>query len=187
MKILLTLLLFTFANLVAADKYNIDTKGAHAFVQFKISHLGYSWLYGRFDEFSGEFEFDETSPEKASIQMTVQTASVNSNHTARDKHLRGDDFLNVEKYPTATFISKSFIPGENGHGTMVGDLTINGVTNEETLKVEFTGAGNDPWGGFRRGYEATTKITLKDYNIKKSLGPASEKLLLTVTVEGIKQ
>lgn len=187
MKTIITFILLTTAGISVADKYTIDTKGAHAFVQFKISHLGYSWLYGRFDEFSGDFEFDENNPEKSSIQMTVQTASVNSNHTARDKHLRGEDFLNVDENPTATFNSTSFTPGENGHGTMTGNLTINGVTNEETMKVEFTGAGQDPWGGFRRGYEATTEITLNDYNIKKSLGPASETLLLTVTVEGIKQ
>ncbi len=187
MKSFLIGLLLTTATLASADKYTIDTKGAHAFVQFKIQHLGYSWLYGRFDSFSGEFEFDENTPEQASITMTVETNSVNSNHTARDKHLRGEDFLNVSAHPTATFKSKSFTPAENGHGTMVGDLTINGVTNEETLNVEFVGGGKDPWGGYRLGYEATTEITLADYKIKKSLGPASETLFLTVSVEGIKQ
>lgn len=187
MKYLLIGLMLTTASLAAADKFKVDTEGSHAFVQFKISHLGYSWLYGRFDSFTGSFEFDENDPTTASIEMTVDTASVNSNHTARDKHLRGDDFLNVGVHPTATFKSKAFTPSENGHGKMTGDLTINGVTNEETLQVEFTGAGKDPWGGFRRGYEATTEITLADYKIKKSLGPASETLLLTVSVEGIKQ
>ncbi|VAW48248.1 Protein yceI precursor [hydrothermal vent metagenome] len=187
MKYLLIGLLLTTATFASADKYTVDTKGAHAFVQFKIKHLGFSWLYGRFDSFSGEFDFDEANPEKASIEMTIETNSVNSNHTARDKHLRGDDFLNVDANPTATFKSKSFMPTENGHGKMIGDLTINGVTNEETLSVEFIGGGKDPWGGNRRGYEATAEITLSDYKIKKSLGPAAETLLLTVSVEGIKQ
>ncbi len=187
MKYLLIGLMLTSASISSADKYTIDTKGAHAFVQFKIKHLGYSWLYGRFDTFSGEFEFDENNPEKANIEMTVDTTSVNSNHTARDKHLRNEDFLNVAAHPTATFKSKSFTPSENGHGTMIGDLTLNGVTKEETFKVEFIGGGKDPWGGNRRGYEATSTITLADYKIKKSLGPASETLLLTVSVEGIKQ
>ena len=187
MKYFLIGLLLTAATFASADKYTVDTKGAHAFVQFKINHLGYSWLYGRFDTFSGEFEFDEANPENASIEMTVETNSINSNHTARDKHLRGDDFLNVEANPIATFKSKSFTPTENGHGTMVGELTFNGVSNEETFAVEFVGGGKDPWGGFRRGYEASTEITLADYKIKKSLGPASETLQLTVSVEGIKQ
>ncbi len=172
---------------VQAADYDLDIKGQHAFVQFKIQHLGYSWLYGRFDEFDGSFSYDENSPEKASIEMTVQTGSVNSNHAERDKHLRSDDFLNVAKHPTAKFVSSSFTPSSDGHGTMTGDLTINGVTNEVELDVEFVGAGDDPWGGHRRGYEATTEINLSDYKIKRSLGPASEKLFLTVSVEGIRQ
>jgi len=187
MKYLLMALMLATTTFASADKYTIDTKGAHAFVQFKIKHLGYSFLYGRFDTFSGVFEFDEANPEKASIEMTVETASVNSNHTARDKHLRNEDFLNVVAHPNATFKSKSFTPTIDGHGTMVGDLTLNGFTKEETFKVEFIGAGKDPWGGNRRGYEATATITLADYKIKKSLGPASETLELTVSVEGIKQ
>jgi len=187
MKYILLALMLSCSSFASADTYKIDTEGSHAFVQFKIQHLGYSWLYGRFDHFSGSFEFDEANPQNASIEMTVQTNSVNSNHTARDKHLRGEDFLNVTKNPTATFKSKSFTPTDNNHGTIVGDLTINGVTNEETFDVKFVGGGKDPWGGFRRGYEATSEITLADYQIKKSLGPASEKLILTVSVEGIKQ
>jgi len=186
MKYLLMGLLLTTAA-ASADTYKIDTDGAHAFVQFKIKHLGYSWLYGRFDTFSGEFEFDEANPENASIEMTVETASVNSNHTARDKHLRNEDFLNVSEHPQATFKSKSFTPTENGHGTMTGNLTLNGVTNEESFDVNFVGGGKDPWGGHRLGYEATVEITLADYKIKKSLGPDAETLLLTVSVEGIKQ
>ena len=70
---------------------------------------------------------------------------------------------------------------------MTGDLTINGVTNEIELDVQFVGAGDDPWGGHRRGYQATTEISLSDFKIKRSLGPASEQLYLTVSVEGIKK
>lgn len=186
MKPFLTTLLLLTSSLAMADKYTIDTKGAHAFVQFKIKHLGYSWLYGRFDSFSGSFEFDEANPSAASIEMTVDTNSVNSNHTARDKHLRNEDFLNVTVHPTATFKSTAFTPSTDGHGTMTGDLTLNGVTKQVDFDVTFIGAGKDPWGGERRGYEATTEIKLADYKIKKSLGPASETLFLTVSVEGVK-
>ena len=184
-KILLTLLFIT--SFATADTYQIDTKGSHAFVQFKISHLGYSWLYGRFDSFDGEFTFDENNPTAASIEMTVDTSSVNSNHTARDKHLRGDDFLNVAAHPTATFNSTSFTPSTDGHGTMTGNLTLNGVTQEVSLDVKFIGAGKDPWGGYRRGYEATTDLQLSKFKLKKSVGGAYENLTLTVSVEGIKK
>ncbi|KAA3641201.1 MAG: YceI family protein [Proteobacteria bacterium] len=187
MKKRLALLLFVLTPLVQAADYNVDIEGQHAFVQFKINHLGFSWLYGRFDTFDGSFSYDENAPEKAAIQMTVQTNSVNSNHAERDKHLRSDDFLNVAAHPTAKFVSTSFSPGADGHGTMTGDLTINGVTNKVELDVQFVGAGDDPWGGHRRGYEATTEISLSEYKIKRNLGPASDKLYLTVSVEGVKK
>ncbi|WP_154222980.1 YceI family protein [Marinicella rhabdoformis] len=174
-------------GIAQADIYNIDTKGAHAFVQFKIQHLGYSWLYGRFDSFSGTFNYDEKNPSASSIEMTVDTSSVNSNHAMRDKHLRSDDFLNVDKFPQASFKSSAFSETENGNGTMLGDLTLNGVTKNIELDVQLIGAGKDPWGGYRRGYEAKGEIKLSDFKIKKSLGPKSETLFLTISVEGIKQ
>lgn len=186
-KIILLTLTLLFSGLAMADKYAVDTKGAHAFVQFKIKHLGFSWLYGRFDSFSGEFEYDEADPSKANIQMTVDTSSVNSNHAARDKHLRSDDFLNVAVYPTATFSSTSFTEGENGNGTMKGNLTLNGITKEIVLAVTFVGGGKDPWGGNRKGYEAVAELKLSEFKIKKSVDGSFEDLTLIVSVEGIKQ
>lgn len=183
----LLILALLIPGYVLADKYKIDTKGAHAFVQFKIKHLGFSWLYGRFDSFSGEFEYDESDPSKSNIQMTVETNSVNSNHPARDKHLRSDDFLNVSVFPTATFSSTSFVETENGNGIMKGNLTLNGVTQEIELNVLFIGGGNDPWGGARRGYEAVAELKLSEFKIKKSVGGSYEDLTLIISVEGIKE
>ena len=81
---------------VMANDYVIDTKGAHASIKFRVQHLGYSWLYGQFNEFSGKFSYDEKQPEKASAEVTIKTGSVDSNHAERDKHLRSDDFLQVD-------------------------------------------------------------------------------------------
>src|SRR5699024_4061843 len=89
--------------LQAAERYLIDTGGMHAFVQFRISHLGYSWLYGRFNDFEGEFTFAPDQPENSAVQATIRTASVDSNHARRDRHLRSDDFLDVENHPEARF------------------------------------------------------------------------------------
>ncbi|RCL52679.1 MAG: hypothetical protein DBW88_15560, partial [Pseudomonas sp.] len=83
----------------AAD-YAIDKQGQHAFVNFKISHLGYSWLWGTFKDFDGSFSFDAAKPEQSKVNVTLKTASVDTNHAERDKHLRSDDFLNVAKHPT---------------------------------------------------------------------------------------
>ncbi len=93
-----------------AEHYLIDTRGAHAFVQFRIPHLGYSWLYGRFNNFAGHFTFDPENPANSSVDVTVQTTSVDSNHERRDNHLRNEDFLNVAAFPEAHFRSTAFTP-----------------------------------------------------------------------------
>lgn len=112
---------------------------------------------------------------------------MDSNHAERDKHLRSDDFLDVSKFPEAKFVSTSFVEGSDGKAKLKGNLTLHGVTKEVELDVTHVGAGKDPWGGFRRGFEAKTRLALKDYGIKKNLGPASAELDLIIAVEGIKQ
>lgn len=185
-----TLLLSSSAfvpSVAFASDYAIDTKGAHAFIQFKISHLGYSWLVGRFNTFDGEFSYDEENPTASKVAVTIDTASIDSNHAERDKHLRSKDFLNVGKYPQAKFVSTSFKELDNGKAELVGDLTLHGVTRPVTIAVEHVGHGKDPWGGYRRGFAGTTKFALKDFGIDYDLGPASQEVELFLSVEGVRK
>lgn len=185
---LLLLATLAFASSLAkADTYKIDTEGAHAFIQFKIKHLGYSWLYGRFDKFEGTLELDEKQPENAQIQVTIDTSSINSNHAERDKHLKGDDFLNVSKYPTATFKSTKVTTTGDKTGILTGELTLHGVTKTIEFPIEYVGGGKDPWGGYRHGFTGTTTLTLKDYGMDYNLGPASTQVELLLDIEAIKQ
>jgi polyisoprenoid-binding protein YceI len=173
---------------VLADDYTIDTKGAHASINFAIKHLGYSVLTGRFDKFEGEFSYDPAKPEASSISVKIDTGSVNSNHAERDKHLRSKDFLNVEKFPTSTFVSKKFAVGPDKNSFVItGDFTLNGVTKSITINASKVGEGKDPWGGYRAGFEGSTELKLKDFNITTALGPASETVKLNLNVEGIKK
>ena len=172
---------------VLAEKYVIDTKGSHAFIHFRIQHLGYSWLTGRFNTFGGSFEYDENNPAKASVQVEIDVASIDSNHAERDKHLRGDDFLDVDKYPKAQFVSTSFTENNDGTAVLKGNLTLHGVTKPVTIDVEHIGHGEDPWGGYRRGFEGTTRFALADYGINYNLGPKSKEVELIISVEGIRQ
>ncbi len=169
------------------EHYVIDTEGAHAFVQFRIQHLGYSWLYGRFNDFDGRFTYDPEDPSNASIQVDIRTASLDSNHAERDKHLRGKDFLHVDKYPDARFESTGVTWSENGTGTVTGDFTLHGVTKPVSIEVEEIGAGPDPWGGYRRGFQGATTLALKDFGIDYDLGPASTHVEIILSVEGIRQ
>jgi polyisoprenoid-binding protein YceI len=171
-----------------ADTYEIDVKGAHASINFAVQHLGYSWLTGRFDNFSGEFTYDPKNPEASTVSVTIDTNSVNSNHAERDKHLRGEDFLNVAKFPQATFVSKKIVlDDDKDEFDIIGDLTLNGVTKSITIEVDKIGEGKDPWGGYRAGFSGETEIKMKDFNIKMDLGPASQTVKLQLEVEGIKK
>ncbi|EWC42173.1 YceI family protein [Stutzerimonas stutzeri] len=170
----------------AAD-YAIDKQGQHAFVNFKISHLGYSWLWGTFKDFDGDFSFDAAKPEQSKVNVTLKTASVDTNHAERDKHLRSDDFLNVAKHPTATFESTSVKSTGGGTADITGNLTLNGVTKPVVIAAKFIGEGDDPWGGYRAGFEGSTTLTLKDFDIKMDLGPASQTVDLIISVEGVRK
>ncbi len=170
-----------------ADDYVIDTKGAHASIKFRVQHLGYSWLYGRFNEFDGKFSYDQSAPEKTTVEVTIKTNSVDSNHAERDKHLRSDDFLDVSKYPEAKFVSTSYTPGKGDTGVLKGKLTLHGVTRPVEIDVQSIGAGDDPWGGYRRGFEGTTKFAMADFGIVKNIGPKSKDVEMILSIEGIKK
>lgn len=189
-KLILTTLLAAglgFGASVQAEDYVVDTKGAHAFIQFRIKHLGYSWLSGRFNTFSGDFSYDEKNPAAAKIAIKIDVASIDSNHAERDKHLRSGDFFDVEKFPEATFVSTKYEPKGKDKGVLTGNLTLKGVTKPVSIEVEHIGAGPDPWGGQRRGFEGRTSIKLKDYGITYNLGPASEVAELMLSIEGVRK
>jgi polyisoprenoid-binding protein YceI len=175
------------AGMTRADDYVIDTKGSHAFIQFQIPHLGYSLLLGRFNDFSGEFSYDADAPDTASVAVTINTASIDSNHAERDKHLRGEDFLDVDKYPQAEFVSTGYRENPDGTAVLSGNLTLHGVTRPVQIDVEPVGQGPDPWGGYRMGFTGSTRLKLADYGIDYDLGPASRDVDLFFSIEGIRQ
>ncbi len=176
-----------FPGMASAADYKLDVKGAHAFINFKIKHLGYSWLTGRFNTFDGQFSYDAANLEASSIEVTIDTASIDSNHAERDKHLRGEDFLNVSEFPKATFKSTSYKAIDEDSGELTGVLTLHGVTKTISFPVEKLGEGNDPWGGYRAGFTGTTSLKLTDYGINYNLGPASTHVDLELHIEGIRQ
>lgn len=170
----------------AAD-YVIDTKNAHASITFRIKHLGFSWLTGRFDKFSGNFTFDDKNPDASKVKVEIDTTSIDTNHAERDKHLRAADLLDTDKFPTATFESTSVKASGADKAKITGNLTLHGVTKEITIDAERLGGGKDPWGGYRDGFTGTTELTLADFGINRDLGPASKTVELMLNVEGIRQ
>nr|NMN91228.1 polyisoprenoid-binding protein YceI [Brenneria salicis ATCC 15712 = DSM 30166]RBP60443.1 polyisoprenoid-binding protein YceI [Brenneria salicis ATCC 15712 = DSM 30166]RLM30071.1 hypothetical protein BHG07_12770 [Brenneria salicis ATCC 15712 = DSM 30166] len=179
--------LLASASSALAAEYKLDKEGQHAFVQFRIKHLGYSWIYGGFNDFDGSFTFDEKNPAADKVNVTINTNSVDTNHAERDKHIRSADFLNVTKYPQATFTSTEVKKDGDDEFDITGNLTLNGVTKPVKLEAKLMGQGDDPWGGYRAGFEAEGTIKLKDFNITTDLGPASQEVELIISVEGVRQ
>lgn len=171
-----------------AAEYVIDSENQHAFIQFKISHLGYSYILGTFDDFTGRFTYDPENPEDASVKVNVDVSSLDTAHAERDKHILSGDFLDAQEYPEASFVSTGFEPTGEGQGTLTGELTLHGVTQPITMEVEHIGGGEDPWGGYRQGFEGSTTLELADYGIDMSqFPPVMRELDLYVVFEGVRQ
>jgi polyisoprenoid-binding protein YceI len=175
------LLVSPFAQ--AAD-YKVDP--AHSFVEFRVQHLGYSWLYGRFNTVGGEFSHDPAKPQASTISVVIDTTSVDTNHAERDKHLRGSDFLTVEKFGTATFKSTAYT-GSAEEGTLEGELTLMGVTKPIAFKVKKLGEGKDPWGGYRAGFIGSYTLDRRDFDNDYELGPKGWTVELDLGIEGIRK
>ncbi|SES92735.1 YceI family protein [Thalassotalea agarivorans] len=185
-KLLAAALFTAMTPLAFAADYTIDDKGAHASINFKVKHLGYSWLTGRFNTFSGDFNYDANNVAASKINVNIDPASVDSNHAERDKHLKGKDFLDVSSFDSASFVSKKVEDLGNGKLKITGDFTLKGITKEVVIDANKIGEGQDPWGGYRVGFEGTTQIAMADYNMM-DLGPASAQIELELHVEGIKK
>lgn len=173
-----------------AGTYSIDK--AHTTVEFVGRHLMITKVRGRFTDFEGQIVIGET-PEQSSVEVTIDTASVNSGDDKRDGHLRGDDFLDVENYPHITFRSTSVEVGRDGTAKITGDLTVKDATRPVTLDVEFDGASPDPWGGQRLGFTASAEIDREDWgltwNVALETGGmlVGKKIRLEFNVQAVKQ
>ena len=138
----------------------------HSSFQFKIRHLTVSNVKGDFSKLKGVVMIDDQDIARLKIEVVIDATSVNTGHAQRDEHLRGPDFFDVTKYPTITFVSKKVIKADTDRLKVVGDLTIHGVIREITVDVEGpTPEVKDPWGNFRRGATATTKINRRDFGL----------------------
>ncbi|MEX0942397.1 MAG: YceI family protein [Pseudomonadales bacterium] len=169
---------------VDAAEYVIDSRGAHASIVFKFKHIGISWLTGQFKSFNGTFTYDQNDPGASKIVVEIDPASLDSNHAERDKHIRGEDYLNVARYPQARFESTRIEPLGEGKATVYGNLTLHGQTREIAIDANLTGQGNDPWGGYRVGLEGFTVLSTTDFGFKM---PPTNEVHLELYLEGVRR
>lgn len=150
------------AELPVAGKYTLDQ--AHTTVGFVVRHLMVSKVRGGFTDFAGTIEIAE-NPAESHVEVTVQTASIDTRESQRDTHLRSGDFFEVERFPVLTFASTE-VARYDDHWRMDGKLTIKDVSRPVSLEVEFNGASQDPWAGTTRvGFSAWTEINREDFGL----------------------
>ena len=180
-KFLLLALLLPFSAFGAS--YTIDP--AHTYPYFKISHLGFSTMMGRFNTTEGKLTFDEAKG-TGSVEIKIDANSVDTAHEKRDKHLRSQDFLNTTEFPSITFKStKTSLKG--GKGTVEGNITIMGVTKPITLNVTAIKCGAHPFNKKEMcGFDATAKLKRSDFGIKYGLPAIGDDMELMFEVEAVK-
>jgi polyisoprenoid-binding protein YceI len=146
-----------------AATYTIEP--AHSSAHFKVRHLMIANVRGEFSKISGTVTADPSHPETASIVGEIDVNSINTREPERDKHLKSADFLDAENHPTIKFQSKR-VEADGAEGYKVtGDLTVRGTTREVVLYVNATPEIKDPWGYTRRGADAVTKISRKNFGL----------------------
>jgi polyisoprenoid-binding protein YceI len=147
---------------LAAETYELDK--AHSTVGFQVRHI-FTMVGGSFQDFSGTVRIDRARPEASSVEFSIQAASIFTNESKRDEHLKSPDFFDTAKHPTITFKSTAVKPSANNVFEVTGDLTMRGVTRQVTLPVTFLGEARDPWGNEKVGFEIATVLNRKDFGI----------------------
>ncbi len=181
--ILIFTLTILFASVSNADNFKVDA--AHSTMQFTANHLGFSHLIGRFNTFSGEFSLEKDVTKNTAV-ISIETSSVDTNHKKRDAHLRSPDFFNAKEFPTMNFKSLSY-KGNSKEGVLTGNLTLLGITKKVDFKITSIGEGNDPWGGYRAGFNATATIDRTDFGMKFMAPTIPVNVTINLFIEGIKQ
>ena len=135
---------------------------AHTTAGFVARYLMLTKVRGKFDRLSGTIHVAE-KPEDSRVEVSIDAASINTNHPDRDAHLRSDDFLAVESYPTITFTSTNVEHVGGSKLRVTGDLTIRDTTKPVVLDVEYLGMTADPWGRTRAVFSASTEIDRTEF------------------------
>lgn len=139
---------------------------AHSAVKFGVTHMMISEVNGRFNDFDATVTQGKDDFTGSTVEATIKTASINTDNDFRDKHLKTDDFFNVEKFPTITFKSTSFEKTGEDTYKISGNLTIRDVTKPVVLDAKYNGSMTDQRGNTKAGFKATTTIDRFDYGVK---------------------
>ncbi|MCW2238671.1 YceI family protein [Azospirillum canadense] len=165
--------------------YKIDP--AHLSVAFIVNHVGFSNVIGRFNTAAGDVTFDKDAVEKSAVNVSIDTASVDTNHAKRDDHLRSPDFFNAKEFPKLTFKSSKIEKTGAKTGKLYGDLTMLGVTKPVVLDVTFNNEGVSPASKLETvGFSARGTVKRTDFGMKYGAPAIGDEIQLLIEAEAVK-
>src|SRR6202048_3675835 len=168
----------------AADTFKVDA--VHSFVLFSVQHLRIANTYGRFNDISGTVVFDQDSPSKSSVELSVPIESLDTHNSIRDKSLKSPDFFDAKQFPTMNFKSTK-VEGSGDTLKVSGDLTIHGVSKPLTVDFKKGGEGKGVFGEMRGGGETRFTIKRSDFGMNFQQGAVGDEVTIVLSLEGIKK
>jgi len=170
------------ATPASAEQFKVDR--VHSSVVFRVKHMGVSYFYGRFNDVSGSFAFDDADESKCSFDVEVKTESVDTASDKRDNHLKSPDFFNARQYPSIRFKSTAVKKTADNTYEVTGELTLLGQTKPLTVTVERVGVGKGQRGGSLCGIETIFTIKRSEFGMTYGLEGVSDEVRLMVSLEG---
>ncbi len=165
----------------------------HSAIEFSVKHMMIAKVKGSFNKFEASILANPTDLTTAEIDFTVDVSSIDTRNADRDNHLRSADFFDVEKNPTLTFKSTKIVKTDEDEYDVTGDVTLNGVTQEETFNITFEGQGKDPWGNEKAGFSGKGKVKRSDYGLTYNAALETggvligDQITLTIEIEAAKE
>jgi polyisoprenoid-binding protein YceI len=187
--LILALLLAPHTVATAADTYAADPD--HMSIVFSASHAGFSFVYGLFRKAQGGFILDKNNPANCRFRFVIDAASLDTNQSTRDTHLKGEQFFNVREFPTIQFESTSCTLANTTDGSVAyqvtGNMTMHGVTKPVTIQLRQLAEGKSPFNDYRVGFLSNFQLKRSDYKMDSRLDLVGDAVMLNISFEGVLQ
>jgi len=182
--VLVALAVAALTGTARGDEYAIDRP--HAFAVFRCSHVGISWVFGRFKDLSGTFTLDSRNPSATQFDLSAKVDSIDTDNVQRDQHLKSPDFFNAKEFPVMRFKSKSVKAVDGGY-EVAGDLTLHGATKPLTIVLKGGKTAEVPAGVHRIGYSTEFTIKRSEFGMDKMLDAIGNDVHVQLSFEGTKK
>ena len=176
---------------MSKTKWVIDP--THSEIGFKVKHMMFTNISGKFTKFDASIETDDADFENAKVEFTGAVDSIATGNSDRDNHLVSADFFDAAQFPEIKITATSFTKVKDDQYDLIGDLTMHGVTKSVKIPAQYSGLMKDPWGNAKIAFSLDGKINRKDWGLNWNSALeaggvlVSEEVRLAIEMQFIKQ